>query len=109
MLAQRAEIKWLQLGDGNNAYFHATVKEKNKCANIQKLVGEDGSLLYSPEDIEKEVLNLYSKLVGDSANVMISLDIVVLREGAQITREYGKYLVQPVTDNEILSAIKVLG
>lgn len=30
LLQQQSKIDWIRLGDGNNSYFHATVKEKNR-------------------------------------------------------------------------------
>ncbi|MCI32067.1 transposon TX1 putative 149 kDa protein, partial [Trifolium medium] len=30
MLRQKAKIEWLRLGDGNNKYFHASLKAKQK-------------------------------------------------------------------------------
>jgi hypothetical protein len=30
MFQQKAKIDWLKLGDGNNRYFHASIKAKQK-------------------------------------------------------------------------------
>ena len=30
ILMQKSKVNWLKLGDSNNAYFHATVKEKKQ-------------------------------------------------------------------------------
>lgn len=51
ILAQRSKINWLQLEDGNNAYFHAIVKGKNKGACITKLCKIDGSLATTQDEI----------------------------------------------------------
>lgn len=36
------------------------------------------------------------------------MDIVALRNGAQLQETYGHYLIQPITDLEIWEALKVI-
>ncbi|KAL5124246.1 putative ribonuclease H protein [Glycine soja] len=64
ILMQKSKVNWLKLGDSNNAYFHATVKEKNKNKGIYTLTDLDGNLLCTQESIEKEIVSFYKKLVG---------------------------------------------
>lgn len=56
ILAQKCKINWPKLGDGNNAFFHAAVREKNKGTTIFKLVWENGNIITDQNDLEEEVL-----------------------------------------------------
>jgi hypothetical protein len=51
MLRQRAKIEWLRLGDGNNKYFHASIKAKQKQCELRAIYRADGTLLTSHEDV----------------------------------------------------------
>jgi hypothetical protein len=64
MLRQKSKIDWLKLGDGNNKYFHASLKAKQKHCALRAIYREDGTLLTTHEDIEMEVLHLYGNLMG---------------------------------------------
>lgn len=46
-------MTWLKLGDGNNAYFHAIVKEKNKQVGLHSLEDKHGNVLDEFKEIEK--------------------------------------------------------
>lgn len=51
----------------NNAYFHASVREKNKISSILQLMRDDGSYAKSSSETEKEVLSFYKRLAGQKA------------------------------------------
>ncbi|KAI5404382.1 hypothetical protein KIW84_051516 [Lathyrus oleraceus] len=42
---KKSKVTWLKLGDGNNAYFHAIVKEKNKQVGLHSLEDKHGNVL----------------------------------------------------------------
>lgn len=56
ILAQKAKIDWITLGDGNNTYFHASLKEKHKTKNIYVLENGVGQMLYTHQEIEAEIV-----------------------------------------------------
>lgn len=37
VLRQKSKIDWLKLGDGNNSYFHASIKAKHNAKNLNML------------------------------------------------------------------------
>jgi hypothetical protein len=37
MLRQKAKIEWLKLGDGNNRYFHASIKAKQRQCELRSI------------------------------------------------------------------------
>lgn len=53
LLRQRAKVEWIRLVDGNNAFFHASLKSKPKKCGITKLLKEDGTVENMLEDISK--------------------------------------------------------
>lgn len=69
----------------------------------------NGGVANSQQDIEHEIIQFYRKLIGTAAPSTKGVDIEILREGAQISREHGNYLIRPVTDEEIVEALKSLG
>lgn len=64
MLKHEAKIDWLRLGDGNNSYFHASIKSNQNAKSVRVLYMEDGTNVTTQEDIENEVLDYYGKLMG---------------------------------------------
>ncbi|KAL5127208.1 hypothetical protein HKD37_14G039672 [Glycine soja] len=63
-LQQKSKIDWLRLGDGNNSYFHATIKAKKSSKRLNLLHKDDGTVITSRDEIQDEVLNFYEGLMG---------------------------------------------
>lgn len=55
------------------------MKEMNKESDIYKLGNDRGKELTDPKEIENEILQFYSQLVGETAPVLRGIDIDVLR------------------------------
>ncbi|CAK8539305.1 unnamed protein product [Lathyrus sativus] len=51
ILKQRSKIIWLRLGDGNNIYFYAQVKDKRGHNDLTTIYKDDDTLLSNQEDI----------------------------------------------------------
>ncbi|CAI8617402.1 unnamed protein product [Vicia faba] len=91
ILMQKAKVDWLRLVDNNNAYFHPSIKEKNKQKGIYNMQALDGRLLSSQEDIEQEIVEFYSKLVGVKIKSINSIDIMAVRSRKTINRGRGYF------------------
>ncbi|KAL5137396.1 Transposon TX1 uncharacterized protein [Glycine soja] len=109
ILMQKSKVNWLKLGDNNNAYFHATVKEKNKNKGIYTLTDLDGNLLCTQESIEKEIVSFYKKLVGTKETDLKEIDIPVLRVGKTLSRDLAQQLIRPIDLKEIWNALVNIG
>lgn len=109
VLRQRAKVDWIRLGDGNNAFFHASLKSRQKKCGITKLLQEDGTVVHQQEDISNEVLNFYGKLLGETHEKLKSVDIVAIRNGKQLDRIQRAELVKMVDIEEIEVALKSIG
>ncbi|XP_058746346.1 uncharacterized protein LOC131619245 [Vicia villosa] len=55
ILLQKSKVTWLTLGDRNNSFFHASVKEKNNHKGIHTLTSLTGEILNTQDIIEKEI------------------------------------------------------
>lgn len=65
-------------------YFHTTVREKNKKIGIYKLEDAHGGALTEFKAIEGEVIRFYKDLVGTTEQDIKHVDIIVIRDGAQL-------------------------
>ena len=53
VIMQKSKVNWLKLGDMNNKYFHATVRDKNKQEGIYKMVDHNGKVITGDKNIEQ--------------------------------------------------------
>ncbi|XP_058727142.1 uncharacterized protein LOC131598573 [Vicia villosa] len=109
ILQQRAKEDCIKLGDGNNKFFYAKLKAKNAQTQIKQLQTATGRFISEPAELEEEVLDFYSNLIGQAAPSRTHVDISILRKGSQLTRDHQNILTRPVTEEEILIAVKSLG
>ncbi|XP_058734312.1 uncharacterized protein LOC131606042 [Vicia villosa] len=101
MLIQKSKVTWLKLGDNNNSYFHAAVKEKNKQKGISTLHALDGRILTTQDQIEDEILDFYKQLVGTNTENLKSIDLNAIRRGKILSRDQAQKLITPIEDKEI--------
>lgn len=109
IMQQRAKVDWIRLGDANNSYFHANVKAKHRHSGLDCLQLNDGTMVTTPHEIEHEILNFYSKLVGQNEERLEGIDITIMRDGPHVTREQAAGLIGQVTRPEIHAALAGIG
>lgn len=109
ILQQKSKVEWLKLGDGNNSFFHATVKEKNKRIGIYQLEDSTGRLLTDLQEIENEVLSFYDGLICHTAPNLEGVNIVALRSGSQLDTTAQLSLIGPVFELEVVTVLKGIG
>jgi hypothetical protein len=63
-LKQKSRMKWLNLGDGNNAFFHNSVKVKNSTNLIKVLKDNKGNSIHDMMEIKSMAINFYQQLLG---------------------------------------------
>lgn len=66
-LRPKARSKWIQLGDANNKYFSAAIKERFHMKQIQELTSLNGAKLTQQEEIKEEIQRFYKSLMGSAA------------------------------------------
>lgn len=109
VMRQRAKVKWIRLGDGNNAYFHASLKSKHSNMRIHRLCKADGAEITGQDETTEEVLHFYGNLMGSTQKNLQVVDIMVLRKGKQLSKDQRTGLIKEVTENEIVKALDSIG
>lgn len=71
ILMQKSKVYWIKLGDGNNAYFYANLKDKNKKTTLHRLEDNQRNNLTEIKDMEKEVLRFYGEFNGTSLTQLL--------------------------------------
>lgn len=69
----------------------------------------DGTILSTQSDIECEVLQFYSNLMGAESNRLNHIDVEVMLKGIQVTNQQREYLMSRVTEDEIERALNGIG
>ncbi|CAL1361398.1 unnamed protein product [Linum trigynum] len=97
--AQRSRISWLQEGDQNSGFFHAsTIKRKNR-NGITKLIGADGIWIDNAQDLKIHASDYYQNLFTSKDS---HFDPRILEGFPRlVTEEYNTGLCAPVDKTEI--------
>lgn len=106
---QRDKIDQLKLGDGNNTYFHASLRSKQKHNIMKNMHIGDVTLVITHEDLEKQVLEFYSNLMEKAKNNVQGINITAMRNVTQLNNMQRKLLVKRVDEMEILAPLKGIG
>ncbi|CAK8532356.1 unnamed protein product [Lathyrus sativus] len=109
MLKQRVKIEWLRHCDGNNKYFHASIRMRQQFKTMKKIQMEDGSYATDQKGLENAVLEFYTKLMGTRSNDLEAIDTSAMRAGSQLTENQRTMLSEPVTEKEIKDALDGIG
>ncbi|XP_058754058.1 uncharacterized protein LOC131627231 [Vicia villosa] len=106
LLRQKAKVNWLRLGNGNNAYLHATLKTIRRQNHIVMNETDDGRNIQNQKEIEQEIVKYYENLVGTAQRELLIIDIVALRKGPQLTVEQRNFLIAPIIETKIWKSLK---
>ncbi|XP_074266519.1 uncharacterized protein LOC141589794 [Silene latifolia] len=68
-LRQKAKVDWMQMGDCNSAYFHASIKSRRSKNRVFQVKDMNGLMCSSPEKIQNAFEDYYISLLGTSQAV----------------------------------------
>ncbi|XP_039026534.1 uncharacterized protein LOC120160184 [Hibiscus syriacus] len=107
LLKQKAKIQWMRDGDKNTKFFHSIVAFKSKRDTLRILVDDSGNRLETYDDMSKEVVSFFSKLLGSSDPMVKDTDPALLNNllNFSMSAEASYNLVKEVTEEEIKNAI----
>ena len=105
-LRQKARARWITLGDTNNKYFSAVIKERNQNKQIRSILSLDGKMLYEPQEIQEEFVSFYKSLMGSSAGKLPAINAEVMKKGPVLSRQQRIQLCTDVTEQEIYTALQ---
>ena len=102
LLFQKAKIKWLSLGDRNNAFFHRTLKSryhKNRISAIEDCMGNR----VEGENVADLFVQHFQKFLGESVPVEeVDLNTTIKKK---LTDEEANIMIRDVSDEEIKNAM----
>lgn len=96
---QRSRIKWLQFGDRNTSFFHATVIQRNQLLTLKN---DNGSWLQSPSNINQHLGLFFHNLFQANGPRDMNDTLSVINH--VISPSMNASLISPVSDDEIKSA-----
>ncbi|XP_070031646.1 uncharacterized protein [Nicotiana tomentosiformis] len=106
IFCQKARIQWLKLGDLNNAFFFANMKNRLAQNKIKNLINADGNMVQDQGGIKSKVLGLYGKLLGSAATQLPAVNPMIMKQGRVLSRENQLALIALVTTHEVVQDLK---
>ncbi|XP_074291861.1 uncharacterized protein LOC141618677 [Silene latifolia] len=103
-LLQKSKEKWMDDGDENTAYYHASIKHMRLRNKVYQVKDKDGILCTQPDAIQDAFEAYYRELLGGSKSVA-KVNSGIVRRGSCITDEHRALLTAPVTDEEVKTAM----
>ncbi|GKD28139.1 hypothetical protein Tco_1234353 [Tanacetum coccineum] len=103
LLFQKAKVKWLSLGDRNNAYFHKVLKSKSHKSRINQINDENGNCFYGEEVAEKFVKH-FQEFLGKAVQVK-ELDSIDSLIKTKLSTEDALFMIKEISDEEIKNAM----
>ncbi|KAF7815390.1 reverse transcriptase [Senna tora] len=104
---QRSRVKWLEAGDSNSCFFHASTIQRRAHNKILRLKDEAGSWREDHDGIADCVSSYFEKIFAHSGTRDMS-DVLLFVEKV-ITEEDNELLNGPVTSSEIKETAFQLG
>ncbi|XP_074305627.1 uncharacterized protein LOC141640848 [Silene latifolia] len=101
-LKQKAKLQWLEAGDSNTAYFHASIKKRNSLNKVTQIDDQYGKTCTDSQSIQNAFLNCYQTLLGTQKPIE-RVRNQVLVEGLYCNQAYSAILNAAVSDEELKS------
>lgn len=86
------------MGDGNNSFFHASIKTQNNVTSMKNLYRDDDTSVSTREEIEEVILQYYQDMMGKRDNNLQHIDIEATRVGTQLSMEQRDFLLRPFSE-----------
>ncbi|XP_074288179.1 uncharacterized protein LOC141613345 [Silene latifolia] len=103
-LQQKSKEKWMDEGDSNSAFFHASIKHRRMKNRVYLIKNMHGVLCTHQTEIQGAFEEYYVTLLGTSKPVVpVNMDVV--RQGACLTSEHQDILQAPVNEDEIKTTL----
>ncbi|XP_074292579.1 uncharacterized protein LOC141619458 [Silene latifolia] len=103
-LAQKAKVKWVNLGDDNTRFFHSKIKARRAQNKVLKIKDMHGVVYYEVNTIEQAFIKYYQEVLGSYTQV-IKVCPTVVKKGKTATSEQAKFMLQEMTKTEVKEAL----
>nr|GEU89064.1 hypothetical protein [Tanacetum cinerariifolium] len=98
LLYQKGKIKWLSVGDRNNAYFHRVLKSKNHKNRINSIRDGKGNL-YQGKDVADQFMNHFQAFLRNTRTVN-DCDYIIPLIKKKLNADTANFMVRDVCDEE---------
>ncbi|KAK6125166.1 hypothetical protein DH2020_041087 [Rehmannia glutinosa] len=105
---QKAKCNYLIQSDKCTRFFHSIVKRNAKKNFIASIVREDGNPTVSQDQVALEFIEFYKQLLGTKQNTQPP-DPEIIGNGPLLDETQGTDLIKPITNSEILDALRDIG
>ncbi|GJR98189.1 RNA-directed DNA polymerase, eukaryota, reverse transcriptase zinc-binding domain protein [Tanacetum coccineum] len=103
LLYQKAKIKWLKVGDKNNAYFHRALKSRNHRNRINAIKDTQGNL-FQGEEVAEQFVNHFKIFLGVEVPVNdVGPYLPLIKK--KLSSNDADFMVREVCDEEIKEAL----
>ncbi|XP_057790752.1 uncharacterized protein LOC131007855 [Salvia miltiorrhiza] len=104
LLQQKSRVSWLNDGDRNTAFFHASLRYKKKPSRVQSLE-IDGNMVSDQDCIGDHIVEYFTKLFTDDSNSEVDITAIEAVIEPVISDEHNAFLSAVPTDEEISAAV----
>jgi hypothetical protein len=105
MIKQKSRIKWKEDGDRNSAFFHASLKNKQRRENITTILSKDDNLQTTVNDVQDAFVNYFSSIYGNECDFIPKLDEIPTDILPRLSEADYSFLCSEVTTEEIKDAM----
>nr|GEW80921.1 RNA-directed DNA polymerase, eukaryota, reverse transcriptase zinc-binding domain protein [Tanacetum cinerariifolium] len=89
LMFQKAKIKWLSVGDRNNAYFHRILKSRNHRNRVNAVHDEEGRR-FKGDKVGDQFVKHFKHFLGESVHVIMEITIEELSSVSGLLPNYNK-------------------
>nr|GEX74668.1 hypothetical protein [Tanacetum cinerariifolium] len=103
ILYQKAKVKWLSVGDRNNAHFYKAIKSRQQRNRIDVVCDENGKRFEGSEVADQFVIH-FQKFLGESKDVEKISDMGSLLQN-KLSIEVATFMIRKISDEDIKHAM----
>nr|GEV04229.1 hypothetical protein [Tanacetum cinerariifolium] len=100
ILYHKEKVKWLSVGDRNNACFHKTIKSRQQRNRIDVVCDENGSR-FKGNDVTEQFIKHFQQFLGESRHVEPISDM----DSCKLSSVEAYYMVREVSNEEIKASM----
>ena len=104
MWNQRLRVCWLQNGDKNTKFFHATASQRQRKNRVGGMLDDEGVWQEEPEIVENIILDYFKSIF--SSDQPASFDASLEAMDRRVTPEMNQALLKEFRAEEVWSALK---
>ncbi|XP_062104124.1 uncharacterized protein LOC133815283 [Humulus lupulus] len=104
-LHQKAKVKWMQEGDENTTFFHASLRDRRAQNRIYSVKSETGVWVDKPEEVSSVFLSYYQTLLGCKLENILSINKNVVRRGLVVNDMQARPLLEHYSMEEVKQTV----